>query len=234
MNFFDSSVIHFLNGFSQKSFFFDRMMNFLVDNYFLKGAMVVAVFWYLWFRKSVNTNKVREGIVITIISSFIAIILGRLLALTLPFRVRPVYDPSVIFLKPYRFGAYDLGNWSSFPSDHAIMYFALATGIFLISKKLGILTYLYTFFVGCFPRMYMGLHYPSDVLVGAVIGVVIALSVSKAKIFFPLVKKILHFSVSRPGIFYALFFLLSYQISDMFEETRAIGEYFLEIFHKVI
>lgn len=234
MNFFDTSIIHFLNGFSQKSFFFDRIMNFMVDDYFIKGGILMAVFWFLWFHKNTKIKNNKEGIVITLISSFIAIIIGRLLELTLPFRLRPAYNPDIIFLKPYRFGQYGLDNWSSFPSDHAVMFFALATGIFLISKKAGILTYLYVFFVICFPRMYLGLHYPTDILVGAVIGIVITLIVSMNKIFVPLIRKILQFSSSQPGYFYALFFLLSFQISAMFEETRTISAYLYDFLSKVV
>ena len=234
MNSFDASIIHFLNGFSQKSMFFDRLMNFVVDNYFIKGGIVMSMLWFLWFHKSPKIKNNKEGVLITLLSTFIAIIIGRLLEMTLPFRVRPAYNQDINFIKPYRFGNYGLDNWSSFPSDHAVMFFALATGIFLISKKAGILTYLYVFFIICFPRMYLGLHYPTDILVGAVIGIFISFIVSKSKIFAPLIKQITQFSSNHPGYFYALFFLLSFQISDLFEEIRTIGAYLYEFLRKVI
>lgn len=234
MNSFDASIIHFLNGFSQKSMFFDRLMNFIVDDYFIKGGIVMAVLWFLWFHKSTRIKNNKDGVLLTLLSTFIAIIIGRLLEITLPFRARPAYNHDINFIKPYRFGNYGLDNWSSFPSDHAVMFFALATGIFLISKKAGIFTYLYVLVIICFPRMYLGLHYPTDILVGAVIGIFITLVVSMSKIFVPLNKKIIQFSSSYPGYFYALFFLLSFQIADLFEETRTIGAYLYEFIMKMI
>jgi len=204
-------------------------MNFILTDNFFKGGIVMAVCWFLWFHKSVQADENRKGIIVTVISSVIAIIVGRSLALTLPFRLRPAYNPDIFFLRPYKFGEYNIDNWSSFPSDHAVLFFALATGIFLVSKKAGILTALYVSFVILFPRLYFGLHYPTDTLAGAAIGIIITYVVSRARIFLPLVKKILEFSLRQPGYFYALFFLVSFEISTLFEEVRDIGSYLLRL-----
>jgi undecaprenyl-diphosphatase len=209
-------------------------MNFILTDNFFKGGIVMAVCWFFWFHKSDQTDKDRKGIVVTIISSVIAIIVGRCLALTLPFRLRPAYDPAMLLVRPYKFGEYSIDNWSSFPSDHAVLFFALATGIFLISKKAGILTSLYVFFVILFPRLYFGLHYPTDALAGAAIGIIITYVVSRMKMFVPLVRRILEFSVKQPGYFYALFFLVSFEISTLFEEARDIGSYLFDAFRKAI
>ena len=234
MNSFDESIIHFLNSFSRKSMFFDRLMNFIIDDYFIKGGIIVSLFWFFWFHKSNKINYNRKGIIISVLSTFIAIIVAKLLELILPFRIRPAYNPEVIFLRPYRFSDYGLDKWSSFPSDHAVMFFALATGIFLISKKIGTLVYLYVFFIICFPRMYLGLHYPTDILVGALIGIFVTFLVSMLKICDFIVSKVFEFSLKYEGLFYALFFLLSFQIATMFSEIRTMGLYLFDFLQKVL
>jgi membrane-associated phospholipid phosphatase len=61
---------------------------------------------------------------------------------------------------------------SSFPSGHTTLAFATATTIALEYKRwwITIPAYLWAASVG-YSRMYLGKHYPSDVLAGAVIGV---------------------------------------------------------------
>jgi len=59
---------------------------------------------------------------------------------------------------------------SSFPSGHAIFYFAFSTLVYFYNKKLGTLFLIATTLIAL-SRVYAGLHWPSDVLAGAVIGI---------------------------------------------------------------
>lgn len=60
---------------------------------------------------------------------------------------------------------------SSFPSGHAASSFAAATSLFLYRKKAGLPAYLLAGAIA-FSRLYIGVHYPTDVLAGMVIGIV--------------------------------------------------------------
>lgn len=227
MNAFDSSIIHFLHKLTAQSNLFESFMILIVDNDFLKGAIVVSLLWYLWFKNSTKINENRERIVITLISCIAAIFVGRLLARILPYRFRPILNPEVSSNFPNKTVIHGLELASSFPSDHAVLFFSLGTGIFLISKKAGLLAYLYVFFTICFPRIYLGLHYPTDILAGAVVGVLITLLLSNRKMWRPITNPILNFSIKYSGLFYILFFLISFQISTLFQSGRSIIHFVL-------
>jgi undecaprenyl-diphosphatase len=62
---------------------------------------------------------------------------------------------------------------SSFPSNSVAIVFAIAFAIFLANRKVGIFLLLLAC-LHAFSRVYVGIHYPFDVIVGAAGGVLIA------------------------------------------------------------
>ena len=66
----------------------------------------------------------------------------------------------------------------SFPSAHTIFMFAFATGVYFVNKKLAWVLFVFGFLIGL-ARIAGGVHYPSDVLGGAVLGIITALVLHK-------------------------------------------------------
>ncbi|MFH1653303.1 MAG: phosphatase PAP2 family protein [Pseudomonadota bacterium] len=58
---------------------------------------------------------------------------------------------------------------SSFPSGHTSFYFALAMGIYFINKKAGLWLLISAGLIG-FARIYVGVHWPLDIIAGAILG----------------------------------------------------------------
>lgn len=63
---------------------------------------------------------------------------------------------------------------AGFPSDHAVMAGAATAGLWLVSRQLGVLAALAAAVMG-FARIYVGAHYPQDVLAGFALGAVVSL-----------------------------------------------------------
>ncbi|MFF2039799.1 phosphatase PAP2 family protein [Kitasatospora sp. NPDC058170] len=64
------------------------------------------------------------------------------------------------------------GDWS-FPSNHTVIAFAAATALWFVDRRLGAVAYVAAVLMGA-SRVWVGVHYPHDVLVGAVVGVLVA------------------------------------------------------------
>ena len=67
----------------------------------------------------------------------------------------------------------DVPTTSSFPSGHTSTSFACAYVISRLAPRLTVFVYLLAALIGL-SRIYVGVHYPLDVLAGAVVGLVVA------------------------------------------------------------
>lgn len=223
VNVFDASVVSYVNQFSRLSTFFDQVIAEISSNHLWKGGFLLAMLWWSWFQKEKQNYPYREQVISTVAASFVALICGRVLALTLPFRIRPLHDPALNFRIPYGVSHTTLQSWSSFPSDHAVMFFSVATGIWLISRTLGAIAFVYVLVGICLPRIYLGFHYPTDILAGALIGIGIAWIVNAKEIRRHIARPALFWLDRGPGSFYAFSFLLTFEIASMFDDIRELG-----------
>jgi membrane-associated phospholipid phosphatase len=62
----------------------------------------------------------------------------------------------------------------AFPSDHATMAGAVAAGLFLVNRKLGVVAALAALLMA-FSRVYIAAHYPMDVAAGLLLGAAVTL-----------------------------------------------------------
>lgn len=234
MNSFDHHIIAFINQFSQQSWIFDNFIVFLSTASLLKGGVLVAIIWWAWFKGEKQDSHNREHIITSLFSCIVAVVVARGVALTLPFRFRPLHVDSLNFMLPIGMTKEILTGWSSFPSDHAVLFFALSTGLLFISRYAGTFALCYTVLVISFPRVYLGLHYPTDIIAGAFIGIIIALLGNIYFVKNKYVKSIAAWPYVKPEFFYPAFFLLSYQIADLFDGSRDIAAWGFKLVKRIL
>ena len=78
------------------------------------------------------------------------------------YRPRPFVSLNLIPLMPY-------ADKGSFPSGHAAALFALALAVYFFHKKTGIIFFALSG-LSVLARVYVGIHWPSDILAGALLG----------------------------------------------------------------
>ncbi|MFB9125048.1 phosphatase PAP2 family protein [Paraburkholderia dipogonis] len=223
MNSFDLVIETYLSN-VHLGFFATRSIERITDLYTFKGLVLVPVLWWMWFQQDERSEWRREMVLATLLSGLVALLVGRLLTHLLPFRVRPVYSAELHL----HFAGNDikdalLTNWSSFPSDHAMLWMAVATGIFLVWRSIGVLAILYTVLVICIPRAYLGFHYPTDLLVGAAVGIGITYVMTRDAIRVRYATPALRWIDRYPGPSAMLAFLLCLELVTQFDELRTLA-----------
>jgi undecaprenyl-diphosphatase len=219
----DIGIYHFFCLFAGNALL-DRLVSHEEANNLLKGGVFFAVYWHLWFRTSHERDSRRGTIVAVLIGAVLTIIVARTVSFIAPFRVRPIFDPTIVHavysipMKP------NLENWSAFPSDTAAYFFALAFGVMYLSRRLAVPIALYTLGWICVPRMYLGVHYASDIVVGGAIGIVTAwLSLRSEFLRSTVVRPALTAAEKSPQWFYATAFLVSFEMATVFGGLRDAG-----------
>ena len=129
------------------------------QNFLWPGIVSIVIF--LWLKRMRGLALVLATALAVSISDFLGATLKELIA-----RDRPCHVLSHIK---------DIANCSnsfSFPSNHAVNSFTFATIVTLAYKNLTFLLYVSALLIG-YSRIYLGVHYPTDVLSGALLGILI-------------------------------------------------------------
>ena len=182
----DLYLFNLINGFAGKWAWLDYSGMFFAKyfEYFLLAFLIILIAIYpiksalggvspeaKQFNR-VNFKKYWRMVFVSLVAGIVSrFIVGSIIRF-LWFRPRPfVFENFIplVFQNPAE---------ASFPSGHALFYFALSAVIYLYNKKLGVAFYVASFLI-VISRVFVGIHWPSDILAGAIIGILVGLVLNK-------------------------------------------------------
>jgi undecaprenyl-diphosphatase len=156
----DYSLYKTINGLSGESIA-DQLFKFLAND--LPGILVVLVALTFLVPWAGRRRERRSGAVLATASAGLALLINQPIA-HLVDRTRPyLAHPAHAHLLLSR------SHDPSFPSDHATGGFALALGVWVYDRTIGTILLVLAAILS-FSRVYVGTHYPADVVAGTLIG----------------------------------------------------------------
>ena len=159
----DTSLFFFINRELQNSFF-DILMPFITK----RAYLFFLPFFLLFFLKE------KKKAVLALILGFASLLIADWASNALKYvfeRVRPcsALDGARVLV--------GCGESFSMPSNHAVNAFAFMVPFYVLIKNRMKYAFAAIAFVVAFSRVYVGVHYPSDILAGSVLGTIFAISV---------------------------------------------------------
>lgn len=153
----DNAILDFIQN-NLRSSFLDKVIPVITS---LGNA---GILWIIIAIILVISKKYRKYGIIMAIALVIMLIFGNGILKNLFQRVRP-YEANgfkdLLIKKPID---------TSFPSGHTYASFASAGVLYYMNKKVGITAYILAALIA-FSRLYLYVHYPSDVLGGMILGI---------------------------------------------------------------
>jgi undecaprenyl-diphosphatase len=104
-----------------------------------------------------------------------------------------------------------------------MVFFAMSTGLWYASKPLGAALTLYVACMIAFPRVYLGFHYPTDIIGGALFGVLFAYIANIEGVRARLAAPAMRAAEGHPASFYTGFFLFSMGLASLFDPLRELA-----------
>ena len=163
----DQSLFWFLNTTTANSLL-DKIMPFITkrDNWFLL-YIFLFFFFFLKLGKDGKVAAILIILAVTLADQTTSSLLKPLFE-----RLRPCHELEGVRLLVGCGGKY------GFPSSHAANFFAAAIGFSVFFPKYKIF-YLVIAFLVAYSRIYVGVHYPSDVIAGSLVGATLAFILCK-------------------------------------------------------
>ena len=227
----DISSVLFFNQFCGKCVFLDTLALIFLSVDALRTAILVALVMGIWqYGKIKNDKKANKRVIAILFSIILTLGIVEILNAVIDSN-RPIVTYEHLIKTPiitentkllWNEGWVRNPKHGSFPSDTVALLTTMATGLFLWNRLAGFIAVLFVLFAGILPRLYFGLHYPSDMLIGVIVSIASTLVIERIKLFDFLSDKILETEKHFPYLFGVIGFYLAYIIADKFILLRKL------------
>lgn len=163
----DVTITQLINNLSSQNNFVDQF--FILITKYGVPLMVLAVVFQWWGKRP--REELRQTTIIAGLTFLLGLLIAQVILLFIH-RIRP-YDGGISHLIIEK-----TVDWS-FPSDHAIASLSIAFAFYLNGFRRQALAFFSAAALVCFSRIFVGMHYVSDILGGAGVALVTAFLVSK-------------------------------------------------------
>lgn len=214
----DITILGWINGFAG-SFALDHLVKQMEENQIFTGNFFLMGFWYLWF-SSGHTEQKRISLLQIMLGVFLSIFVARAISHIMPYRPRPYLTN---FMHPLSIDTqYHYDQINSSPSDTTAFFMAFGVGYWFISRRIGTFFVILAMTYVTLPRLYLGLHWPSDLAAGWVIGGTVVAFVLRSKWAAAACRDLYRWGEGHPGLFYAMAFSFMCEMATMFENLRGM------------
>ena len=250
LNELNDQLLLLINGVAGRSWLFDSIVAFFLENDLAKAGVIGGCFLAAWYggKSAAATDARRKVLIATLISAVCVITTTKVLSKTI-FLPRPEVQSQKIYklegdqlveMKrvPVRFllddesqknyrallsGDVESNDLGSFPSDHAGFFIAISLGIWLASRRLGWLALGWTAIVILGGKMISAQHTPLDIAAGAAVAI-IELSIIQYILrtrFTGLLEKLSGLTLRYSALSSAVIFLVAFEVSSTMIHVRA-------------
>lgn len=170
----DKAIFLWINGRAGQVALLDRAISWLASDYLIPVSLSLALV-ALWFigRDAQTRQRYQLGLFAALtsmaLSSLCVFIINAYYSRPRPYLALP--DVTLLFYRP---------TDPSFPANSAAAVFGISAVIWSVNRPIGTAMFAASALYG-FARVFAGVHYPTDIIAGALIGVVVALLVLKLR-----------------------------------------------------
>lgn len=247
----NDQILAGMNGMAGRSWFFDNIVGLTQGNDLVKAGLIGCCFFAAWYSgKTLDEMRARRKVLlVTLVAAVCVLTTTKVLSHTI-FLPRPAIESQKIYhlngeslvamsrtnvrvpldeesQKDHRDlvnGDVKTNDLGSFPSDHAGFFLAISLGIFLASRRIGLVAIGWTVFVILAGKMIQAAHAPVDIAAGAAVAIaelsVLRLAAkSRLGVIFD---KLSSLTFKYSALSAALLFAIVFEISSTLFHVRAL------------